>query len=169
MATAREIIKQWFENFKKPTQEHFWAWIDSFWHKNEKIPMSSVQNLEQSLQNVVTSDQFNNHINDGNAHQALFDKKVDKEDGKSLISDAERNQIQINKNKQVVGHTITGDVNKVSTLLLDDGSVIQADFTDVAPAGPDVMLNSLNFNIETGILTGIRSDGQQLTVNLDGR
>ncbi|MFJ1490941.1 hypothetical protein [Capnocytophaga canis] len=169
MATAREIIKQWFENFKKPTQEHFWAWIDSFWHKNEKIPMSSVQNLEQSLQNVVTSDQFNNHINDGNAHQALFDKKVDKEDGKSLISDAERNQIQINKNKQVVGHTITGDVNKVSTLLLDDGSVIQADFTDVAPAGPDVMLNSLNFNIETGILTGIRSDGQQLTVDLNGR
>lgn len=169
MATARQIIKQWFSNFKKPTQEHFWAWIDSFWHKNEKIPMSSVQNLEQSLQNVVTSDQFNNHINDGNAHQALFDKKVDKEDGKSLISDAERNQIQINKNKQVVGHTITGDVNKVSTLLLDDGSVIQADFTDVAPAGPDVMLNSLNFNIETGVFTGVRSDGQQLTVGLNGR
>ena len=30
-------------------------------------------------------------------------------------------------------------------------------------------LNSLNFNHDTGVLTGVRSDGQQLTVNLDGR
>ncbi|MFJ1429476.1 hypothetical protein ACILE2_01560 [Capnocytophaga canimorsus] len=169
MATARQVIKQWFSNFKKPTQEHFWAWLDSFWHKEDKIPMQSVEGLETALQSVPTSDQFDNHINDGNAHQALFDGKVDKEDGKGLISDAERNQIQINKNKQVVGQTITGDVNKVSTLILEDGSVIQAQFTDVAPAGPDVMLNSQNFDKDTGVLTGVRSDEQQITADLNGR
>lgn len=169
MATARQIIKQWFSNFKKPTQEHFWAWIDSFVHKDDKIPMDSVEGLENALQSVPTSDQFDNHLADEQAHKALFDSKIDKEEGKGLISDEERNQIQVNKNKQVVGQTITGDVNKVSTLILEDGSVIQAQFTDVAPAGPDVMLNSLNFNIQTGVLTGVRSDGQQLTVDLNGR
>ncbi|MFJ1491991.1 phage head spike fiber domain-containing protein [Capnocytophaga canis] len=194
MATAREIIKQWFENFKKPTQEHFWAWIDSFWHKNEKIPMSSVQNLEQSLQNVVTSDQFNNHINDGNAHQALFDSKldkgtytgnakdlesainhkVDKVDGKGLstndFTNSDKQKLDDTADKVIVSGAVTGEVNKILTLTYSDGTALHISFQDLGIDNiADIMLNSLNFNFETGVLTGLRSDGQQLTVNLDGR
>lgn len=85
--TARNIIKQWFSNFKKPTQEQFWAWIDSFWHKDDKIPISSVENLETFLQNTTTSDQFSNHLSDTQAHQSLFETKVDKEQGKGLSTE----------------------------------------------------------------------------------
>lgn len=34
----------------KPPQEQFWAWLDSFWHKDEPIPQSAVENLVPTLQ-----------------------------------------------------------------------------------------------------------------------
>lgn len=34
----------------KPPQEQFWAWLDSFWHKDEPIPQSAVKDLVTSLQ-----------------------------------------------------------------------------------------------------------------------
>ncbi len=43
-------LKQWFRNGLKPTQEQFWAWMDSFWHKNEKIPQASIEGLDKSLE-----------------------------------------------------------------------------------------------------------------------
>ena len=44
------IIKDWFKNQSKPPQEQFWTWLDSFWHKDEPIPQSAVQNLVPTLQ-----------------------------------------------------------------------------------------------------------------------
>ncbi|ALC97842.1 hypothetical protein [Capnocytophaga sp. oral taxon 323] len=78
MATAKEILKGWFSNFKKPTQNQFWAWIESYWHKDEKMPIDSVEGLKAALENTVSAEMINNHINDTNAHQALFDRKLDK-------------------------------------------------------------------------------------------
>ncbi len=43
-------LKQWFRNGLKPTQEQFWAWMDSYWHKNEKIPQTSIDGLDKSLE-----------------------------------------------------------------------------------------------------------------------
>ncbi|WP_447951333.1 hypothetical protein [Chryseobacterium koreense] len=43
------IIKDWFKNQMKPPQEQFWAWLDSFWHKDEAIPQSAVEELENTL------------------------------------------------------------------------------------------------------------------------
>jgi len=44
------IIKEWFKNLKKPTQEQFWAWLDSFRHKWEKVPLDDVDGLTSALQ-----------------------------------------------------------------------------------------------------------------------
>ena len=44
------IIKDWFKNQMKPPQEQFWAWLDSFWHKDEPIPQSAVKDLITTLQ-----------------------------------------------------------------------------------------------------------------------
>ena len=84
--TTIETLKQWFSNLKKPTQEQFWAWLDSFWHKSEKIPMESVEGLDKLVEGTASAEQLNNHLNDSNAHKALFDKKVDKVEGKELSS-----------------------------------------------------------------------------------
>ena len=45
----RTTLKQWFSKSKKPLASHFAAWIDSFWHKDDLIPISSVDNLSNEL------------------------------------------------------------------------------------------------------------------------
>lgn len=86
MITAIATLKKWFANFKKPTQEQFWAWLDSFWHKNEKIPMTSIDGLDKIIENSLSTSQFNNHLEDNQAHISLFNKKVDKQTGQTLSS-----------------------------------------------------------------------------------
>ena len=82
--TPKKTLKKWFSNLMKPAQEHFAAWIDSFWHKSEQIPMSNIEGLPRAIENTASAGQLLNHINDTNAHRTLFDKKVDKEEGKGL-------------------------------------------------------------------------------------
>lgn len=42
-------LKSWFETGDKPTQAQFWDWLDSFFHKEEQLPISSVQGLSTAL------------------------------------------------------------------------------------------------------------------------
>ncbi|HBV15520.1 leucine-rich repeat domain-containing protein [Chryseobacterium carnipullorum] len=39
---TKEDLKLLFENGDKPTQEDFWALLDSYWHKDEKLKNSSL-------------------------------------------------------------------------------------------------------------------------------
>ncbi|WP_172918072.1 hypothetical protein [Capnocytophaga canis] len=133
------------------------------------------QKLE-SLQNVNISGKLDKGSYSGTASElkqhleTLINNKVTQEPGKGLISDSEKSDIAENKKKRVVDFTITGDVDKIFTLIYNDGSTKAKNFTDiVGQSGADVMLNSLNFNKDTGVLTGVRSDGQQITVDLNGR
>lgn len=176
MITPISTLKRRFANFLKPTQEHFWAWMDSYWHKDENIPMNKVEGLSTALEGTASAEQLRNHLTDSQAHSGLFDRKVDKEAGKTLTSNdytnEEKRTNQANAQKRVVGLTVTGDVDKIITITFADGTAIQAPFTDndTLPENlADIKLNSLNFNEQTGVLTGVRSDGQQLTVSLDGR
>lgn len=112
----------------------------------------------------------------GNAKdlEVAIDRKVDKVPNKGLsandYTDEDKNTLLNTAKKVVKALTITGDVNKIATLTLEDGTTLQASFKDLGEQNiADVMLNSLNFNTQTGVLTGVRSDGQQLTVDLDGR
>jgi hypothetical protein len=43
---TKEELKLYFENGDKPTQDHFWQWLDSYWHKDEKIDMTKIAGLE---------------------------------------------------------------------------------------------------------------------------
>ncbi|MDV3661062.1 hypothetical protein CMU70_11390 [Elizabethkingia anophelis] len=44
-------LKRSFENGKIPTQEDFWEWIDSYWHKEEDIDLDKIQytNLQPTV------------------------------------------------------------------------------------------------------------------------
>jgi hypothetical protein len=225
--TAITILKQWFANFKKPTQEHFWAWIDSFWHKSEKIPMANIEGLESLVEGTASAEQLRNHLTDTHAHKEVFDKKVDKVPGKKLSTEdfttelrtkleglqqvdtsgllpkgaytgnasslkadidkkvdkvagkglssndytnEEKRKNEENALKRVANITVTGDVNKIITITFADSTVMQAPFkdNDHIPLA-DVHMNSLNFNVNTGVLTGVKSDGNEITVSLEGR
>ena len=72
--TPKKTLKRWFSNLMKPAQEHFAAWIDSYWHKSESIPMSSIEGLSKAIENTASAKQLLNHLEDTNAHSALFDE-----------------------------------------------------------------------------------------------
>jgi len=94
MATPLNIIKNWFKTGLKPTQSQFWAWLDSFWHKDEKIPVTSVDNLSDILNAKAEKNAFEYHLEDEDAHKEILETKVDKVLGKGLsandYTDAEK-------------------------------------------------------------------------------
>ncbi|MBP7173013.1 MAG: hypothetical protein KBA33_02955 [Cloacibacterium sp.] len=67
MKTKQEL-KQFFENGDKPTQEQFWEWQDSYWHKEETIPQNKVEiDLSQKADLVdgkVPSSQLPSYVDD---------------------------------------------------------------------------------------------------------
>ena len=61
--TAINTIKNWFKTGLKPTQDQFWNWIDSFWHKDELIPQDKIQDLSTTLSGKADADQLANKAN----------------------------------------------------------------------------------------------------------
>lgn len=130
----------------------------------------------EGLQQVDTSGLLPKGTYTGNASslKADIDKKVDKVAGKGLSSNdytnEEKRKNEENALKRVAKITVTGDVNKIITITFADSTVMQAPFkdNDHIPLA-DVNMNSLNFNVNTGVLTGVKSDGNAITVTLDGR
>ncbi len=53
--TDLNTIKQWFKTGSKPTQEQFWAWQDSFFHKEETIPQDQIEDLATTLEKKADS------------------------------------------------------------------------------------------------------------------
>ena len=45
----RNTLKQWFIRGARPTAEQFDAWFDSFFHKNDKLPATSVEGLQAAF------------------------------------------------------------------------------------------------------------------------
>jgi hypothetical protein len=78
MATDINTILSWFKTGLKPTQAQFWASWQSFWHKDEQIPQSSIANLSTTLNAKAEKSQFDAHIGDALAHENLFKAKLDK-------------------------------------------------------------------------------------------
>ena len=133
------------------------------------------QKLE-GLQQVDISGLLQKGAYTGNASslKSDIDKKVSKEVGKGLSSNdytnEEKQKNEENALKRVANLTVTGDVNKIITITFADSTVMQAPFkdNDHIPLA-DVHMNSLNFNENTGVLTGVKSDGNEISVSLDGR
>ncbi|WP_025143041.1 hypothetical protein [Pedobacter jeongneungensis] len=61
-------IKNWFKTGFKPTQQQFWDTWDSFWHKDQVIPASSIENLDARFEEKADEEAFEAHLNDPNAH-----------------------------------------------------------------------------------------------------
>lgn len=61
-------IKGWFRTAFKPTQAQFWDTWDSFFHKDEKIPFGSIENIEQRFNEKADAELLTNHIIDPDAH-----------------------------------------------------------------------------------------------------
>lgn len=47
--TPLNTLFNWFKNGSKPPDMQFWAWMTSFWHKDELIPSASISGLQNLL------------------------------------------------------------------------------------------------------------------------
>ncbi len=92
--TIISTIKNWFRTGERPTQAQFWALFDSFWHKDEFIPQSKVNNLQSDLNGKADRAYIDGHINDTDTHATQFNGKVDKIDGKGLSTNDFTNNYQ---------------------------------------------------------------------------
>ena len=72
----KNTLKNWFRTGLKPLQEQFWAWMDSYWHKDEKIPITAIDDVENILNEKADAEALANHLTDNNAHVDLFDAKL---------------------------------------------------------------------------------------------
>jgi len=50
---TKEELRLLFENGDKPTQENFWEWLDSYWHKDEKISDNSIDSVEKVIPVII--------------------------------------------------------------------------------------------------------------------
>lgn len=121
----KNTLKNWFKTGLKPTQIQFWAWIDSYWHKEEPIPQSAVQNLQSTLNAKVETSQFNGHLNDVNAHSELELKaKIYKVGQLQIFKTGENTGLEIEagdlitgivQNSFIQGVYISGDVTQLTS------------------------------------------------------
>lgn len=59
---SRATIKSWFQRGAKPLASQFSAWIDSYWHKDDVIPISSIENLGAILADTATRQYVDNAV-----------------------------------------------------------------------------------------------------------
>jgi hypothetical protein len=70
----KNTIKNWFKTGLKPTQAQFWATWDSFWHKEEKIPITAIDDIENILNAKAEAEVLTHHLTDANTHPQLLVK-----------------------------------------------------------------------------------------------
>ena len=67
-------IKNWFKTGLKPTQQQFWDTWDSFWHKDDTIPVANIEGIDNLLNQKANKSVLEAHLIDANAHANLFAK-----------------------------------------------------------------------------------------------
>lgn len=171
-------IKNWFKTGFKPTQQQFWDTWDSFWHKDEKIPLGAFENIEERFNQKADDQLLRAHLKDLQAHG--LQNKVDKEAGKGLSSNDFTNQekaklkeLQNTPKDNTVGEQINA---KVALLTLSGVNNYSGDLNPPLNAYNELQLlvvRFINANTEVnptlninakGALNLVKGAGAQLAV-----
>ena len=56
--TSLGQLKQWFVTGSKPVQSQYYSWMDSFWHKDEEITISSIDGLQDLIEGKADATQL---------------------------------------------------------------------------------------------------------------
>ena len=127
--TEKNILQNWFVTGAKPTQEQFWAWQESYWHKGENIPTEKILGLSEVLANKADIEMLQHKANLDTSN--LSPENVEKWKKALGVGELPTNIATIDEgNKQ--GNTYTK--TKVNELLENSGKNLSN--TDlVIPAG----------------------------------
>lgn len=79
----KNTLKSWFLRGSKPLAAQFADWMDSFWHKDENIPASKIENLQSLLDGKANSnviEQIKNSVETLSAHPSDNIRHVTQQD-----------------------------------------------------------------------------------------
>lgn len=132
--TDKNILKSWFKRGLKPLEAQFHAWMDSYWHKDDKIPVASVNNLADVLNKKAESKSLDAHVQDMTIHktqseQQKLDNLADnpgatyatKDDIRALINDPDVIIIPVD----FTTDTYENDIKGLIQPLFEDGSILK--------------------------------------------
>lgn len=139
----KNTIKNWFLTGLKPTQAQFSATWDSFWHKDEKIPITAIEDIENILNEKADAEALQNHVTTETAHADLFDGKEDKTNkgiagGYVPLNEFVKIAIEY---LNVVNDLVTGGAT--SLLTAEQGVVLQTQIDNI-----NILLTSDNVNLD---------------------
>jgi hypothetical protein len=72
MSTPLHTIFSWFETGDFPTEAQFKATFSSFYHKDDPIPVESIEGFEEMFQSFVSAEAFQAHLTDSMAHSGYL-------------------------------------------------------------------------------------------------
>ena len=125
MKASIEQLKQWFRRGKYPTEAQFAAWLDSYWHKDEKIEVACVENLATLLNGKYSAaagrllEQAQAKLRqDFDAHKEDADDEFEKIENnrQALVAEDERQQGEIDAQQEQIT-AAAGQLETVRKLL----------------------------------------------------
>ena len=132
MATNLNTIKNWFKTGLKPTQAQFWAWMDSYWHKDQTIPTNKIDGLENALNSKASNEQLAGKVDRGGYEgtaQDLADAIENiPEQVEELLSDAGNRTVKLVTDEDPY-FLIQSDDNKFLTITTEFDPVLSLGFT----------------------------------------
>ena len=109
MIQTRQILKQWFKKYAYPTEQQFWDWLDSYWHKDDSIPASQIEGLQQVVNGVTQG------INDVlNQKQNIHDTNLQTGNKEIVPAINELYDLHVNLSKVTVFLPIHAQANSVN-------------------------------------------------------
>ncbi|MFE3849073.1 hypothetical protein ACFX5D_13960 [Flavobacterium sp. LB3P45] len=113
----KNTLKNWFKTGLKPTQAQFWALFDSYFHKDEKIPITAIDDIENILADKADAEVLAHHLTDETAHADLFLGKEDKSKRGSALGYAPLNEFSklASEYLNIVNDLVTGGATALAS------------------------------------------------------
>ena len=131
---SRDQLKAWFRRGLKPLEVHFHSWIDSYWHKNDSIPMSSIDGLNDALnQRTISIDDALSNTSTNPLQNKIVKAALD---GKAPIAHRHEfseidgyipptydDELDANSENAVKNSVVTGELNNKAPVIHNHDSV----------------------------------------------
>lgn len=95
---SKEELKSFFENGDIPKQDDFWEWQDSYWHKNEKLPLENIDydfsNKADLIDGKIPATQLPSYVDDILEFDSLEDLPNPGERGKIYVINSTNTQLR---------------------------------------------------------------------------
>lgn len=116
MATDRNTLKGWFVRGAKPLATQFAAWIDSFWHKDDTIPIGSIEELGGILGNKADTEAVINLISEAINNQSYPEASITEKGIVQLSSTSSLTE----ETKAATPKLVSSSVNNAAVAILEE-------------------------------------------------